>query len=107
MLPVVVQPGIKSSNFVSISRNNGSVKDRWLLDTGLMIPASQLPPLPAGETEDSRKNLSIESRNGEIVADITLAQHNPGREAKTLGRRRATIYARSSNGSVTTKLVCN
>ncbi|KAF9458399.1 hypothetical protein BDZ94DRAFT_1270843 [Collybia nuda] len=102
--PFPVQPGIKPSNFVSISRNNGSVKDRWFLDPGLMIPTSQLLPLPAGETEDRRKNLNIESRNGEIVADVTLAQYNPNREINALDRKRAIIHVKSYNGGITTKV---
>lgn len=96
---------VKPSNFVSICRNNGSVKGTWVIDPSLAIPTSLRPPLSSEETEETRKNLSLESKNGPIDANISFAPYDPSHDPKQNARRRTTLYTRTSNGSVTAKLV--
>ncbi|KAF5383253.1 hypothetical protein D9615_004907 [Tricholomella constricta] len=100
------QPAVKPSNYVSISRSNGSVKGVWVLDPFLTIPASLLPPLSPEEVGGARKHFSLKANNGVIDADITLASYEPTQDSKQSQSdcRRATIFAKAHNGGVTTKL---
>ena len=72
----------------------------------MVIPRTFLPPLSPNETESSRKNLKIYSKNGSVDVDITLVAdpQRPGREEVDL-KKRATLDVGSHNGSVTVKLV--
>ncbi|RDB27605.1 hypothetical protein Hypma_003798 [Hypsizygus marmoreus] len=97
------QPAIKRSNYVSISRTNEAVKGTWYLDPALTIPAALLPPLVGDDTEDTRRNFNLQSSNGQIDADITIAPYDPSTDSKKLGRR-TTMYARSSNGNIAVKV---
>lgn len=36
----------------------------------LSIPSDLLPPLPEGESESTRKNLSLQTKDGTIIANI-------------------------------------
>ncbi|KDR72705.1 hypothetical protein GALMADRAFT_252910 [Galerina marginata CBS 339.88] len=99
-------PDIKPSNFVYLSRVNSSVKGTWVLDPSLAIPSAFLPPLAAGETEETRSNLSLDSKNGVINGEIYILP--PSNQYLALSNRNrkqcVTIRARSWNGGVTTKI---
>lgn len=95
---------VKPSNYVSISRHNGSVKDTWVLDPALVIPSSLLPPLSADETEDTRRNMNLKASNGAIEADITIAPFSKSEDSKSPNSRRTTIHAKTSNGGVKVKV---
>lgn len=97
-------PPVKPSNYVSITRNNGSVKNVWVLDPSLNIPASLLPPLSPEETEETRRNFDLKTFNGAIEADISITPYDYTRDSKQVSRKRTTIYVRSSNGGIMTKL---
>jgi len=94
-------PNIKPSNFVSLSRGNGSIKGSWLIDPSLFIPLSFLPPLRPTEIEGHRRNLLLESRNGAIDVDVFLpsTSHSNRNTSKFI-----LIHTQSSNGCVKTKL---
>ncbi|KAG6879624.1 hypothetical protein C0992_000459 [Termitomyces sp. T32_za158] len=93
------QAAMKPSNYVSISRSNGSVRGTWLLDSSLLIPTAFLPPLLPDETEETRRNLYLKSSNGSIDAEITLAQRTL-EDDPVLAGRQSTIYARAVNGPI-------
>lgn len=79
-----------ASNFVVINRQNEGIKAAYVLDPTMVIQPSMLPPLDAGE---ERKNLSLQSKNGAVEADVTIAPvDNHG--------MRATISVKSRNGQV-------
>jgi len=82
---------VKPSNFVTVSRLNGSINSTYVIDPSLRIPLSLLPALPSGET--SHRNLDLQSKNGSVQADISL----PSVEAHG---KRVTIYMKSWNGRV-------
>lgn len=63
-------PNAQPCNFVSVSRRDSSIKGTWLLDPMLSIPSDLLPPLPEGESESTRKNLSLQTKDGTIIANI-------------------------------------
>ncbi|KAG5641917.1 hypothetical protein DXG03_003963 [Asterophora parasitica] len=97
-------PAVKPSNYVAISRSNGSIKGVWVLDPNLAIPATLLPPLSTNETEETRRHFNVSASNGVIDADITLAPLRHEKDSQKPASRRTTIYAHASNGSVITKL---
>ncbi|KAF8067928.1 hypothetical protein FPV67DRAFT_1165290 [Lyophyllum atratum] len=103
VVPVTL-PAVKPSNYVSMSRVNGSLKGVWVLDPCLAIPASLLPPLSAEETADTRRNFNLKTTNGVIDVDVSFAPYEHTRDSKQASRKRVTLYARASNGSITTKL---
>ena len=92
-------PNIRPSNFVSLIRINESIKGTWLIDPSLSIPSSFLPPRPA---KGDRFNLSLESKNGAIEAEVYLL---PTSHSSTNLSKFVLIHTQSSNGSVKTRLV--
>jgi hypothetical protein len=75
-------------------------------DPFLSIPQSLLPPLSADETESSRKNLKIYSKNGSVDVDITLLTDlEKLRNSEAEHKQCATLDVGSHNGSVNVKLV--
>ncbi|KAJ7583793.1 hypothetical protein C8J56DRAFT_192483 [Mycena floridula] len=62
----------RAINYISIHRKIGPLNEKHVLDPTIQIPPSLLPPLLQGETEDSRRHLSLETKTGSIQADITL-----------------------------------
>ncbi|KAG6830227.1 hypothetical protein H0H92_001667 [Tricholoma furcatifolium] len=99
----VEQSTLRPTNNVSICRKHGSVKGSWLVDPVLRLPSMLLPPLLPDETEESRRNINLQSSNGEVYADITLAPVDWSVDKKG-PKKRTTIYAKASNGSVKLKL---
>ncbi|KAG6873334.1 hypothetical protein C0995_000193 [Termitomyces sp. Mi166 len=93
------QNTMKPTNYISISRSNGSVKGTWLLDSSLPIPSMFLPPLLPDETEETRRNLYLKSSNGSIDAEITLAPHTIG-DDPVMFKKRSTMYTRATNGPI-------
>jgi hypothetical protein len=91
----------KPTNFVSISKMNGSVKGSWVIDPTLSIPASFLPAL---EENEIRKNFSVASKNGAIDVDLTIMQTSNDNLTEAT-KKRATIHLSSHNGILTTTLV--
>ena len=98
-------PNERPSNFISISKINGAVQGTWVINPGLVLPSALLPPLEKGETEETRKNLSLDSRNGAIDADVYVLPPPSTSSALVKPRQRVTIHAKSWNGAVTVKLV--
>ena len=96
---------MKTVNYVSITRTHSSVKETFIIDPSLFIPAFLRPPLTSGETEETRKNLKLESTHGNINADVTLVG-NTNTEIHSLQRNnRVKMLLRSTHGGVTAKIV--
>lgn len=109
-------PDLKPSNFVRLSRSNSSVKGVWIVDPSMIIPAAFLPPLEGGQTEEMRENLYLFSKNGAVDAEVYLLPRTVPVEERSHGaasvvdtkpalRPQVIFRARSSNGSVTLKIV--
>lgn len=97
-------PNAQPCNFVSVSRKDSSIKGTWLLDPMLSIPSELLSPLPAGESESTRKNLSLQTKDGSINANIfVLADELQKTENKM--NLRTLIDASTKDGDVTIKMV--
>jgi len=102
--PSAVQPRMPNAcNFLALFRPNDSIRGTYTIDPDMCIPASLLPPLGRGESENDRKNLKLESCNGLIDVEIFLLGERAGNGVKT--SRRTSIDVKSSNGSVSVKLV--
>lgn len=98
-------PDIKPSNFVALSRPNSSVSGKWIIEPALLIPPTLLPPLSRNETEETRRNLSLECHNGSVDAEIFIMPRNDEASRQVQQRNRIFIETSSKNGSVTTKVV--
>lgn len=83
-----------SSNMISISQNNKSIKGTWVVDTNLAIPSSLASSSPSGS---ANYNLSLTTKNGSIAADVALVSG---------GSDRATMFLHGYNGSIKFNLVC-
>jgi len=91
---LALPPG-KPSNYISIIEVNHSARGTFILDPSLDIPSEYLPPLPEGESENSRSNLHCKSQNGSVSADVYLLQ-KPLIEP----RKKVILNTVSLNGSV-------
>ena len=96
---------MKTTNYVSITRTQSSVRETLIIDPSIFIPPFLRPPLTSGETEETRKNLRLESTHGHVNADVTLVD-NPNTEIHSSQRnRRVKMLMRSVHGGVTAKIV--
>ena len=79
-----------------------------MINPSLSIPSSVLPPLPEGTSEDARKNLFLETKDGKIKADVTLLPCSVPDSGDEKGRRgkRVVLYAKTSDGRVVFKMAC-
>ena len=117
-LPLPI-PGIPPSNFVHISRRDGSIRGTYVIDTSLSIPEDLLSaPQDAqargkvigdisGES-DIRPNLKLETKDGSINANVWLVPHTESQDARvgnSIENERASIDAFTKDGSITVKLV--
>ena len=100
-------PSIKPSNFVYLSKTNSKIRGSWVVDPAVVIPRDFLPPLTSGETELTRKNLSLRSTNGSIHADVFVLPTSAEVIAAKQLRGRVLIHASSTNGSILMNIVRN
>ena len=100
-------PNAQPCNFVSVSRRDSSIKGTWLLDPMLSIPSELLSPLPEGESESTRKNLSLQTKDGSINANIFVLLTTAEELQKTENKMnlRTLINASTTDGHVTIKMV--
>jgi hypothetical protein len=105
--PSVPSPSLlksRSINYISLDRADNAIKGHFIIDPSMVIPRSLLPPL-AGEAEEDRKNLRMNTANGSIDVDVTLIGGT-----KSLGfddvrrNRRTTLDINSDNGPVNVRL---
>ena len=74
-----------------------------MIDPSLIAPAS---PLLVEDTEEPRKNLSLESDQGDIDAVVRVLPR-PVLSSSRAIRSYVIVYARSTQGDVTLRLVCH
>lgn len=97
---------IPPTNYLLLVRNHKPIQGTYVIDQEMSIPPSLLPPLSAGEAEEDRKNIRLESVNGLIDVELWLVAPARRDAGPSSPPKRATIYARSYNGTITAKLVC-
>ncbi|KAJ6612552.1 hypothetical protein B0H10DRAFT_2052094 [Mycena sp. CBHHK59/15] len=88
---------IKPTNFLSLSRGNGSLKGTYVIDPRIKIPQPMLPPLASDETESTRRNVFMHTSNGSIDVDIFVVGDGDF-------KRKVDMLVKSSNGSITTRV---
>jgi hypothetical protein len=69
-----------------------------VIDPSIKIPQSMLPPLAAGETEATRRTLSLDTTQGTIDVDLFVLG-----DADT--KRSADVLLKSTSGPITANLV--
>ncbi|KAJ8095535.1 hypothetical protein PM082_023062 [Marasmius tenuissimus] len=89
----------RAVNYIAINKPLGSIDCQYTLDPSVQIPASFLPRLQQGQTEEDRKNLSLKTKVGTIVADVLL-QHREGSPVD----RRTLLAFRTTLGTMILKL---
>ncbi|KAG1811830.1 uncharacterized protein BJ212DRAFT_494748 [Suillus subaureus] len=103
------QPTFKSkpTNYLHLFNEHSSIKGEYVIDPGMNIPTSLLPPLRPEESEADRKNLSLRSKHGSVNAEIWLlgARDAQPSESKKFTKR-AILDIGSDDGSVTARVVC-
>ncbi|KAJ7697251.1 hypothetical protein B0H17DRAFT_1052443 [Mycena rosella] len=98
LLPPVLPPAdVKPSNFLSLSRGNGSVKGSYVIDPRVIVPSLMLPPLTADETEATRRNVFLHTSNGSIDVDLWVL-------GDADSKVKVNMLIKTSNGSLTAKL---
>ncbi|KAK0442745.1 uncharacterized protein EV420DRAFT_1070025 [Desarmillaria tabescens] len=68
----ITPPPRQPGNYMTIIRDSGPIKQEFLINPTLSVPSELLPPLTAHETENSRNNLNIEAKWGEIDVNIEV-----------------------------------
>lgn len=104
-----LQPTFKSkpTNYLHLFNDNSSIKGEYVIDPGMTIPTSLLPPLSSEESEADRKNLSLHSTHGSVNADIWLLGARAAQPSDSKkSTKRTTLDVGSDNGSVTARVVC-
>lgn len=91
------------TNYVSLAKGDYPIKRRYAIDPYISVPLSLLAPLEDGETEVDRKNLKLNTTDGNINADIWVL--GGGREGADLKEKRATLDLSSNDGSITVRMV--
>jgi len=96
----------KTVNYVSITRVHSSVKETLIIDPSLFIPLFLRPPLASGETEETRKNLRLESTHGHVHADITLIEsmETANQISSSKRNKRVVMHMKSTHGGITAKI---
>jgi len=100
----------KPVNYISIIRQNNPIKENFIINPTLQIPASLLIPLEDGQTEEDRKNLKLESSNSYIETDIWLVGDDQRDQEINLDnkgvpkKKRTTLDLSSSNSRVVVKM---
>jgi len=98
-------PNIQPCNFVNVFREDSKIKGTWLLDPALSIPPELLPPLSEGESEQTRKNLSIQTKDGSIKATIFVLPTTNEAWRQTVNQPlRAFIDTSTKDGDVTIRI---
>ncbi|KAG7086903.1 hypothetical protein E1B28_002821 [Marasmius oreades] len=98
--PGPVPADSRAVNYISINKPLGSIDCTYLLDPTIHIPSSLLPKLEPGQTEDDRKNLSLKTKLGTIVANIHLLH----REGSVSTTKRTTLECKTTLGTMVVKI---
>ncbi|PBL03439.1 hypothetical protein ARMGADRAFT_1069974 [Armillaria gallica] len=99
----VVPSNTKASNYVNIQRYMNNIEESFFIDPTLRLPQALLPSLKAGETEDTRRNLSIGMTMGSIDVDVTIV-YNEGFSQSSETKRRVILVVKCTMGSVNMRL---
>jgi len=98
-------PSVQPCNFVNVFREDSKIKGTWLLDPTLSIPPELLPPLSEGESEQTRKNLSLQTKDGSIKATIFVLPTTTEALRQTENRPLRTLIDTSTkDGDVTIRI---
>ena len=81
------------TNYVSVSKRDGSIKGTWTINSSLQVPEDLLAPVEDGQ---ERHNLSLRTKDGSVSAKVALL--SPGPE-------RASILLDTKDGSISFTLV--
>ncbi|KAJ7895467.1 hypothetical protein B0H14DRAFT_2680552 [Mycena olivaceomarginata] len=100
----VPPPSVKPTNFLSLSRGNGSIKGTYVIDPRLKIPAPMLPPLAADETEATRRNVFLHTSNGSMDVDLFVVGGDAEGGRRQNLQKRVNLSLKSSNGSTVARL---
>ncbi|KAJ7923677.1 hypothetical protein B0H13DRAFT_1864663 [Mycena leptocephala] len=105
-----IPANIKPTNFLSLDRVNDPITGIYVVDPYMGIPQLMLPPLAAGETEETRRNLVLHTRNGTINVTLFVLgwlDRGPDKKKakmaiKVTWSRRPPVHltAQSTNGSI-------
>ncbi|KAK7457762.1 hypothetical protein VKT23_010101 [Stygiomarasmius scandens] len=79
--PTTVATSSQAVNYISLNQPLGSIDCKYIIDPFVYIPRAFLPPLAEGQSEVSRKNLSLRTKMGGITADVTM-WHDDSAERK-------------------------
>jgi hypothetical protein len=94
------QPRPRPTNHLSLCRTNSSIRGTYIIDPFLRLPAALLSPIRPGETEQSRKNVFLQSTNGAIDVRLEFETTRRGGDEKKISTRPIEVEMTSTNGSV-------
>ncbi|KAJ6575973.1 hypothetical protein DFH09DRAFT_1150137 [Mycena vulgaris] len=97
-IPATVSDAHKPTNFLSMSRTNDSIKGTYVIDPRIKIPASVLPTLVPKESEATRRNVFLHTKNGTINVDLFIVDDVDAKGNKV------EMMLTSSNGTVTARI---
>lgn len=96
-----------TANYVVVSEVQKTLRATLVIDPTLFVPDFLRPPLLISETKETQSNLRLESRQDDIYADITLPEHVDNLKTPSIGKRRARMHMKSSQGNITSIIVSN
>ncbi|KAJ7152025.1 hypothetical protein C8R46DRAFT_483278 [Mycena filopes] len=94
-LPPPIPNTVKPANFLSLSRTNATIKGTYVVDPCLKIPPFLLPPLGEGETEETRRNVHLETTNAPIDTVLFIVGDGGQKEPQ-----RVDILLKTTHGSI-------
>jgi len=94
---------INRTNFVKFFPPKG-MKRVWVIDPSMKIPTTLLPPLSRGETEETRKNVELIAKGGDLDADIFILPASSVALTSSWKDISVTIHAASQTGWVNLRI---
>lgn len=80
------------TNYVFVSKKDGSIRGTWTIDSKFQVPEDLLAP----GAKEERHNLSLQTKDGDLSANVSLL--SPGPE-------RASIFLDTKDGNIKLVLV--
>ncbi|EIW77353.1 hypothetical protein CONPUDRAFT_139274 [Coniophora puteana RWD-64-598 SS2] len=100
--------GVRPTNHLSLEKSDGRIEGSFCIDPSISLPAHLLPPLRGDETEGTRPNLRLRTKDGRIDASVYVQGspiQNPGEALKSFKSRRIRVDMHTKDGSIYARLI--
>ncbi|EIW77342.1 hypothetical protein CONPUDRAFT_146324 [Coniophora puteana RWD-64-598 SS2] len=96
-------PPTRPTNHLSLVKKDDNINGSYYVDPSMVLPVNVLPPLRKDETEETRTNLYLMTKDGHIDADVWIR----GREEGAVGasEKRTRVEMHTKDGWISTRII--